>query len=83
MYRTKGPPRIASEKMEAHDITEEFTKAASALETGQLVKDEFFTLFEAVGALEVRHSFIFSFLIESPLLLRLNYVTSCYKNDDR
>ena len=26
-----------------------------ALNTGQLVKDDFFTLFEAVGALEVRH----------------------------
>ena len=25
------------------------------MHTGQLVKDEFFTLFEAVGALEVRH----------------------------
>ena len=25
-----------------------------ALNTGQLVKDDFFTLFEAVGALEVR-----------------------------
>lgn len=25
------------------------------LKTGQLVKDELFTLFEAVGALEVRH----------------------------
>lgn len=25
------------------------------LKTGQLVKDESFTLFEAVGALEVRH----------------------------
>jgi hypothetical protein len=26
----------------------------AALDTGQLVKDEYFTLFEAVGALEVR-----------------------------
>ncbi|KAJ5543567.1 NatC N(alpha)-terminal acetyltransferase Mak10 subunit [Penicillium sp. DV-2018c] len=35
------------------DITAEFTKAASKLRTGQLVKDETFTLFEAVGALEL------------------------------
>lgn len=30
--------------------------ADTALGTGQLVKDDFFTLFEAVGALEVRIS---------------------------
>ncbi|EEQ34004.1 conserved hypothetical protein [Microsporum canis CBS 113480] len=35
------------------DITEKFTRAASALVTGELVKDEYFTLFEAVGALEL------------------------------
>ncbi|KAJ5788742.1 NatC N(alpha)-terminal acetyltransferase Mak10 subunit [Penicillium paradoxum] len=35
------------------DITTEFTNAASKLKTGQLVKDETFTLFEAVGALEL------------------------------
>ncbi|KAK8191131.1 Mak10 subunit, NatC N-terminal acetyltransferase-domain-containing protein [Phyllosticta capitalensis] len=35
------------------DITAHFTAACSALETGQLVKDEFFTLFESVGALEI------------------------------
>ncbi|KAJ5142575.1 NatC N(alpha)-terminal acetyltransferase Mak10 subunit [Penicillium bovifimosum] len=38
------------------DITAEFTKAASKLHTGQLVKDETFTLFEAVGALEIMDS---------------------------
>ena len=32
------------------------TDERSALETGQLVKDAYFTLFEAVGALEVRTS---------------------------
>lgn len=37
----------------ARDITTGFSTAASALTTGQLVKDEFFTLFEAVGALEI------------------------------
>lgn len=35
------------------DITEDFTSASCQLQSGQLVKDEFFTLFEAVGALEV------------------------------
>ncbi|KAL9060814.1 MAG: hypothetical protein Q9206_000860 [Seirophora lacunosa] len=34
-------------------ITSEFRNAASALETGQLIKDPYFTLFEAVGALEI------------------------------
>ncbi|KAJ5823852.1 NatC N(alpha)-terminal acetyltransferase Mak10 subunit [Penicillium robsamsonii] len=38
------------------DITDEFTKAAANLNTGQLVKDETFTLFEAVGALEIMDS---------------------------
>ena len=31
----------------------------AALGTGQLIKDDFFTLFEAVGALEVRTSWLF------------------------
>ncbi|KAK0946508.1 N-alpha-acetyltransferase, non-catalitic subunit [Friedmanniomyces endolithicus] len=35
------------------DVTEEFTVAAKQLQPGQLVKDEYFTLFEAVGALEI------------------------------
>ena len=35
------------------DITSDFTAASKQLQSGQLVKDEFFTLFEAVGALEV------------------------------
>ncbi|KAK2821761.1 hypothetical protein FQN49_007701, partial [Arthroderma sp. PD_2] len=39
-----------------YDITEKFTSAASALVTGELVKDEYFTLFEAVGALEIMDS---------------------------
>ncbi|KAJ5770505.1 uncharacterized protein N7511_002556 [Penicillium nucicola] len=38
------------------DITAEFTDAASKLNGGQLVKDEMFTLFEAVGALEIMDS---------------------------
>ncbi|MCJ1390800.1 hypothetical protein MMC18_003661 [Xylographa bjoerkii] len=46
-------PRVLNKRKEAHDITEEFTRAAEALGTGQLIKDDFFTLFEAVGALEI------------------------------
>lgn len=42
----------------ARDVTEEFAAAASQLKPGQLVKDEYFTLFEAVGALEVCILFI-------------------------
>jgi hypothetical protein len=40
-------------RREPTDITEAFTTAAGKLETGQLVKDEWFTLYESVGALEV------------------------------
>ncbi|CAO2648320.1 Nn.00g075870.m01.CDS01 [Neocucurbitaria sp. VM-36] len=36
-----------------HDITDKFTKACSALEVGQLVKDDYFTLFESIGAIEI------------------------------
>ncbi|KAH7117610.1 amino-acid N-acetyltransferase-like protein subunit Mak10 [Dendryphion nanum] len=36
-----------------HDITNKFTEACRALEVGQLVKDEYFTLFESIGALEI------------------------------
>ena len=35
------------------DVTADFISASKLLEPGQLVKDEDFTLFEAVGALEV------------------------------
>ncbi|KAK6004217.1 hypothetical protein QM012_009067 [Aureobasidium pullulans] len=35
------------------DITKEFSDASAELRQGQLVKDDFFTLFEAVGALEI------------------------------
>ncbi|KAK9855574.1 NatC N(alpha)-terminal acetyltransferase [Penicillium brevicompactum] len=48
-------PRIGQPAV-PRDITAEFTAAASKLNTGQLVKDETFTLFEAVGALEIMDS---------------------------
>ncbi|CAG7923311.1 unnamed protein product [Penicillium olsonii] len=48
-------PRVGQPAV-PRDITAEFTEAASKLNTGQLVKDEAFTLFEAVGALEIMDS---------------------------
>ncbi|PLB39459.1 N-alpha-acetyltransferase 35, NatC auxiliary subunit [Aspergillus candidus] len=48
--------RVTSQSVVPRDITDEFTEAASKLSTGQLVKDEYFTLFEAVGALEIMDS---------------------------
>ncbi|OKL55867.1 hypothetical protein UA08_08865 [Talaromyces atroroseus] len=42
--------------MTARDITGEFVNAASKLKQGELVKDEEFALFEAVGALEIMDS---------------------------
>ncbi|KAJ5988583.1 NatC N(alpha)-terminal acetyltransferase Mak10 subunit [Penicillium waksmanii] len=50
------PLRAAQPTAVLRDITAEFTEAASKLKTGQLVKDELFTLFEAVGALEIMDS---------------------------
>ncbi|KAJ5653197.1 hypothetical protein N7490_000200 [Penicillium lividum] len=49
------PPRVVPSALR-RDITAEFTEAASKLRMGQLVKDETFTLFEAVGALEIMDS---------------------------
>ncbi|KAL9116298.1 MAG: hypothetical protein Q9187_007181 [Circinaria calcarea] len=45
--------KISNAGSQAKDVTTKFGEAAAALSTGQLVKDEYFTLFEAVGALEV------------------------------
>ncbi|KAM7199598.1 N-alpha-acetyltransferase 35, NatC auxiliary subunit [Rhypophila sp. PSN 637] len=47
------PPMVTSEGIIATDITSKFTAATAALKPGELVKDGFFTLFEAVGALEI------------------------------
>lgn len=60
---TNAIPRLrqeAKQNMSAYtprrkDVTNEFRNAAELLPPGQLVKDEFFTLFESVGALEVRY----------------------------
>ncbi|KAF2199983.1 amino-acid N-acetyltransferas-like protein subunit Mak10 [Delitschia confertaspora ATCC 74209] len=45
--------RAAAIDPKLHDITEKFTEACNALKIGQLVKDEYFTLFESIGALEI------------------------------
>ncbi|KAH6868851.1 Mak10 subunit, NatC N-terminal acetyltransferase-domain-containing protein [Alternaria rosae] len=44
---------VAGTQPKIHDVTEKFTRACSALEVGQLVKDEYFTLFESIGAIEI------------------------------
>ncbi|KAK5800792.1 hypothetical protein VI817_003004 [Penicillium citrinum] len=50
------PTPRAAQTATPRDITAEFTESAAKLKTGQLVKDELFTLFEAVGALEIMDS---------------------------
>ncbi|KAF2652823.1 Mak10-domain-containing protein [Lophiostoma macrostomum CBS 122681] len=46
MQQPRSEPKV-------YDVTEKFTRACKALEVGQLVKDEYFTLFESIGAIEV------------------------------
>ncbi|QDS76903.1 hypothetical protein FKW77_004092 [Venturia effusa] len=53
---SEGPDRIPYKLMggqKVYDITEQFLAAARALPVGTLVKDDDFTLFESVGALEI------------------------------
>lgn len=45
--------RVRSGGLTTRDVTREFTDAANALPVGVLVKDEYFTLYESVGALEM------------------------------
>ncbi|KAB8303783.1 hypothetical protein EYC80_005161 [Monilinia laxa] len=46
-------PKLYSKGVMITDITQVFTDAAHQLEVGDLVKDPFFTLFDAVAALEI------------------------------
>ncbi|KAK5702783.1 N-alpha-acetyltransferase, non-catalitic subunit [Elasticomyces elasticus] len=46
-------PLVFSGSRGTKDVTAEFAAAAKQLQPGQLVKDDYFTLFEAVGALEI------------------------------
>ncbi|RYP11545.1 hypothetical protein DL765_007734 [Monosporascus sp. GIB2] len=47
------PPRVTYPGVVAREITDKFASAVKKLEPGELVKDEHFTLFEAVSALEI------------------------------
>ncbi|KAI1325644.1 Mak10-domain-containing protein [Xylariaceae sp. FL0255] len=47
------PPNISHPGIMAIDITEQFAAAVKTLKPGDLVKDEHFTLFESVSALEI------------------------------
>ncbi|KAI6781851.1 N-alpha-acetyltransferase 35 [Emericellopsis cladophorae] len=51
--RIRDAPELNNTGTIPVDITEKFKKASSALQPGEIVKDEFFTLFESVGALEI------------------------------
>lgn len=50
---SRTPKIISAAGRGARDITTDFRKAAADLNTGQLVKDAYFTLFESVSALEI------------------------------
>ncbi|RYP51636.1 hypothetical protein DL768_003034 [Monosporascus sp. mg162] len=47
------PPHVTHPGVVAREITDKFASAVKKLEPGELVKDEQFTLFEAVSALEI------------------------------
>ncbi|KAK7755068.1 N-alpha-acetyltransferase, non-catalitic subunit [Diatrype stigma] len=47
------PPHVTHPGIVARDITKEFTSAVNKLAPGELIKDDHFTLFEAVSALEI------------------------------
>ncbi|RYO99343.1 hypothetical protein DL764_006844 [Monosporascus ibericus] len=47
------PPHVTYPGVVVREITEKFASAVKKLEPGELVKDEHFTLFEAVSALEI------------------------------
>ncbi|KAI1084367.1 Mak10-domain-containing protein [Whalleya microplaca] len=47
------PPNISHPGLTATDITKKFASAVKTLKPGELVKDEHFTLFESVSALEI------------------------------
>lgn len=55
--RAEARQTMANTSRGLRNVTEEFSAASSQLVAGQLVKDEFFTLFEAVGALEASQAF--------------------------
>lgn len=72
--RAEARQTMANTSRGLRDVTGEFSAASSQLVAGQLVKDEFFTLFEAVGALEASLAIFFTerYCSRSP---RCNYET--------
>ncbi|KAF5026088.1 hypothetical protein F66182_1810 [Fusarium sp. NRRL 66182] len=60
------PPDIKTAGIIATDITDEFSDAVKTLAPGQLVKDDFFTLFESVAALEIMDPKMDSGCVDSP-----------------
>ncbi|KAF1936787.1 amino-acid N-acetyltransferas-like protein subunit Mak10 [Clathrospora elynae] len=58
-----------------HDVTEKYTRACNALEVGQLVKDEYFTLFESIGAIEIMDTKMDSGFLEPGETLEDDYDT--------
>ncbi|KAH6960879.1 Mak10 subunit, NatC N-terminal acetyltransferase-domain-containing protein [Fusarium avenaceum] len=60
------PPGTSSAGIVAIDITDKFSEAVKTLAPGQLVKDDLFTLFESVAALEIMDPKMDSGCVESP-----------------
>ncbi|KAG6005333.1 hypothetical protein E4U21_000248 [Claviceps maximensis] len=50
---SRSPPSLGSAGIISRDITEKFADAVQTLEPGEVVKDDHFTLFDAVAALEI------------------------------
>ncbi|KAJ4395377.1 N-alpha-acetyltransferase, non-catalitic subunit, partial [Didymella pomorum] len=67
---------ICAPEPKIHDITEKFLKASEALEVGQLVKDDYFTLFESIGAIEIMDPKMDSGFLEPGETLEDDYDTA-------
>ncbi|KAM0196808.1 hypothetical protein ACHAPA_007335 [Fusarium lateritium] len=65
-YEPQPPPDNQTAGIVAIDITDKFSEAVKTLAPGQLVKDDFFTLFESVAALEIMDPKMDSGCVESP-----------------
>ncbi|EGZ69947.1 Mak10-domain-containing protein [Neurospora tetrasperma FGSC 2509] len=53
LFEERQAPSMSNPGIIATNITKKFLSACKTLETGEIVKDGYFTLFEAVGALEI------------------------------
>ncbi|KAI9738563.1 MAG: hypothetical protein M1834_008067 [Cirrosporium novae-zelandiae] len=72
-FEMSEPPKPQPRLRNTRDITKEFLEAASTLKTGQLIKDESFTLFESVSALEIMDPKMDSGFLEPGELLEDDY----------